>query len=520
MKLRPYQEYAIQRVKEEIARGNRRVLLVIATGGGKTVTSGNVILSAVAKQKRCLFLAHRKELIDQCSRTLDFLGVDHGVIKRDHPRRDLSKPVQVASIQTLIKRDHWPADLIVIDEAHRSCAKTYKSILDRYEDKTITLGLTATPYRLDGKPLGDMYNALVEVVEVQELIDEGYLVEPSVFGAKHVDLSDVKVGSRGDFKRSDIARAMSSTILYGELLTNWAKICGGALGSNTIFYKDSEGRERVSQTDCDACTVIVAPNVKKSIEIVEQFKSAGVRARHLDGKTKPNERRKILEELECGKISVVSNVDILTEGWDLPRLECILGARPTKSKNLYKQMVGRLMRPDDSSRIKFLLDHANWTRMHGFVTEPTAHSLTEPEKRPRKKKGDNSAPLKECPQCESVHPIGSTLCMECGYEWPKKEYEFTDETLVQLDAKMVGRAEAVPQNERQDTFNKLASACVEKGYKPNWARVRYQNIYGEWPCKQTGIGSPGFFRQYEKNLNKKLNSQMIAQAAADAAASG
>jgi len=500
-----------------MSRGNRRALLVIPTGGGKTVTSSSIILNAVSKGKRCIFLAHRKELIDQCSKTLDFLGVDHGVIKRQHPRRDISKLVQVASIQTLINRSHWPADLIVIDEAHRSCAKTYKDIIARYDERVAILGLTATPYRLDGKPLGEMYNALVEVIGAQELIEIGCLIEPSIFGAKTVDLSDVAVGSRGDFKKSHVARAMASTILHGELLTNWARICGDALGANTNFYLDDQGRERVAQTNCDACTVIFAPNVEKSIEIIEQFKGAGVRAEHLDGKTKPRERRRILEGLASGEISVVSNVDILTEGWDLPRLECIVGARPTRSKSLYKQMGGRLMRPDDDARIKFLLDHANWTRMHGFLTEPTSHSLTKAEKRPRKKKGGFERPLKECPQCGSIHATGITVCIECGYEWPKKEYEFTDENLVQLDAQMVGRADVVPQDERQETFEKLASACVEKGYKPNWARVRYQSIYGEWPSKNTGILMPVFFRQYERNLNKQRKSQMVAQAAADAA---
>ena len=520
MQLRQYQEHAIQRVREEISLGHRRVLLDLMTGGGKTVTSSSIILNAVSKGKRCIFLAHRKELIKQCSNTLDSLGVDHGIIKgsnKKNGRYDLSNPVQVASIQTLINRAHWPADLIVIDEAHRSCAKTYKDLVARYGDQVVLLGLTATPYRLDGKPLGEMYDALVEVIGAQELIDDGYLVDPSVFGAKFVDLSDVDVGSKGDFNKKQLANAMSSTILHGELLTNWARICGDALGAETVFYRDEEGREKVSQTTCDACTVIFAPNVEKSKEIAEQFKAAGVRAAHLDG-TMTKERDRILEQLASGEISVLSNVDILTEGWDLPRLECILGARPTRSKSLYKQMGGRLMRPDDDARIKFLLDHANWTRMHGFLAEPSVHSLTKPERRPRKKKGDAGRPLKECPQCQSISPLGTTLCIECGYEWPKREYEFTDENLVQLDGEMVARAEVVPQDERQEAFEKLASACIEKGYKPNWARVRYQTIYGEWPCKQTGILMPRFFQKYERDLNKKRKSQMVAQAAADAVA--
>jgi superfamily II DNA or RNA helicase len=433
---------------------------------------------------------------------------------------DLRKPVQVASIQTLINRKHWPADLIVIDEAHRSMATTYKEIVARYEDDNAALlGLTATPYRLDGKPLGEMYNAMVEVISTQELIDFGYLVNPTVFGSQHaVDLSRVNVGSRGDYRRSQLGEAMAATIIHGELLTNWARICGDALGSQTVWYKDDEGRDRVSETDCDACTVIFAPNVEKSLEIVEQFKAAGVRAAHVDGKTKPSERKRILESLASGDLSVVSNVDILCEGWDLPRLECIIGARPTRSKSLYKQMGGRLMRPDDDARIKYLLDHANWTRTHGFLYEPAKHSLTKPEKRPRK--GDSTAPLKECPQCASVHFIGATLCPECGYIWPKKGIETTDEELVELDGQMVNRAEVVPRSERQEAFDKLATQCVDRGYKPNWAKVRYRNAYGEWPSKASGILMPKFFRQYERDFQKRLEQQALAQAAADAVASG
>lgn len=516
MQLRPYQEDAIRCVRKEISAGNRRVLLVISTGGGKTVTSSSMIKSAVAMGKRCIFLAHRKELIEQCSKTLSALGVDHGVIKSNHPKMNLKKPVQVASIQTLIRRKHWPADLIIIDEAHRSMAKTYRDIIARYDEKKVVLiGLTATPSRADGKPLGEIYNALVEVISTQELIDLGYLVNPTIFGSATIDLSKVEVGSKGDYKRKQLGEAMATTILHGELLTNWAKICGGALGAQTTWYKDGEGRDRVAETDCDACTVIFAPNVKKSIEIVEQFKAAGVKAAHIDGDTDDAIRDKALLDLRNGDLSLVSSVDILLEGWDLPRLECIIGARPTRSKNVYKQAGGRLMRPDDDKRIAFLLDHANWTQTHGFLYEYTKHSLTLREKRHRKG-APGAAPVRECPQCKTLHPLGVMLCNECGYIWLKKGIEHTDEDLIELNPKMVKRANKVPVNERQEAFDKLATQCVQRGHRPNWARVRYQSAYGEWPSKGSGISMPRHFRQYERELNQKLNQQMMAQAAADA----
>lgn len=201
MILRPYQEEAIRCVRDEVVRQRSllgaipgdihsvsmnpshgalsnpnlvAILLVIATGGGKTFTAGKIILNAVAKGKRCIFLAHRTELIEQCSKTLHRLGIEHGIIKgkgklskKMKGKRDRDMLVQVASIQTLIKRKHWDADLVVIDEAHRSYAKTYRKILERYDSKTVVLGLTATPYRADGKPLGDIYNGMVETIQTR-----------------------------------------------------------------------------------------------------------------------------------------------------------------------------------------------------------------------------------------------------------------------------------------------------------------------------------------------------------------
>lgn len=520
--LRPYQQQAKSEVIQHIRAGRRRVILVIPTGGGKTVTAADIILGCVRKGNRAIFLAHTTELIDQCSKTLDVLGVDHGVIQgKGHPQANLAKLVQVASIQTLIRRSHWPADLIIIDEGHRSLAKTYRDIYARYDEKTVLLSLTATPYRQDGKPLGEMYNAMVEVVSAQELVDDGFLINPTVFGAKHVDISEVKT-TGGDYNARQVSKVMQPKILRGELLSNWAEICGKATGAETVWRtvdrSDGPNREVVF-TNCDACTVIFAPTIADSEAIAQQFSNAGVKAAHVDGNTPSKERARILNDLCERRIDVVSNVSLLTEGWDLPRLECIVGARPTRSKALYKQMGGRLMRPDDDKRFAYLIDHANWTRTHGFLTEPTIHTLTEPEKRPRKSDLEKLPPLKECPQCGAVHPIGATECMECYYEWPKKELEFTNEDLVELDPSQVQRAQFVPQEERQRVFDQLATACIEKGHKPNWARVRYSNIYGEWPTQASGIRVPRFFKQYERELNRRLKRQATAQAAAKAISS-
>jgi len=502
---RPYQVNALARLREQVSLGRRRVLLVAPTGAGKTTIAGDVISGAAAKGNKCIFLAHRTELIEQCSQRLDDMGVSHGIIQGGSRRKNPESMVQVASIQTLIRRDHFDAKIVIVDEAHRSTSPTYITLLERYDNPCV-IGLTGTPYRADGKGLGivdrgngqepfELYQSLVEVAGVQELVELGYLVMPTVYGAPEIDKSNIRI-TAGDYNKKDSAKAMEGTVLRGDLLKNWARKCSVATGTSAEFGPD----DRLLSTTCNACTVVFAPSIRHSKMIVEQFKNAGVAAAHIDGKTPSDLRKQILKDLRNRVLTVVSNYSLICEGWDLPHLEAIIGARITRSRNLQKQMIGRIMRPDDDKRFAFLFDHADWTRTHGFVNEPETYSLQGREKRPRK--GDGGAPVRECPECEALCHISTPICSDCGYEFPKRELQYTDEDFVELTAGNINngrpRAHAIPIKERQDNFNKWCLRCQEEGYQPNWARMQYQRVYGEWPSRQTGIASPKFFWKYSK----------------------
>ena len=436
------------------------------------------------------------------------MGVSHGIIKAKTKRRNPEAMVQVASIQTLKNRDHWDAQIIIVDECHRSASPMYINILERYSNPVV-LGLTATPYRMDGKGLGEvnrgkdlepfeLYQSLVEVASVQELIELGFLVMPTTFGAPEIDMSGVKV-TGGDYDKKQTAQAMEGTVLRGDLVKNWAQKCGEATGAQVIF---EDGK--LHYTDCNACTVVFAPSIRQSHLIVEQFKNAGVSAAHIDGTISDGERDRILKDLRTRQLTVVSNYGILTEGWDLPHLESVIGARPTRSRSLVKQMIGRLMRPDDGKRFAFLFDHADWTHTHGFVNEPEEYSLKGRERRPRK--GQSRPPLRECPECEALCHISTPVCDECGFQFPKRGVGYTDEELVELNAANINngrpRAHAVPLQTRQEDFNKWCLRCKENGYKPNWARMRYQQVYGEWPSKESGIVTPRFFWKYQQERKR------------------
>lgn len=376
LSLRPYQINAIAETRRRMARA-RAVLINAPTGAGKTILGCQIIKQAVDKGRRVLFLAHRRELIDQCAAKLDEAGViHHGVILAGHSKaRAPHAPVQVASIQTLIRRELPPADLVMIDECHRALAKSYLNLLANYPAAKI-IGLTATPERLDGKGLGDLFDDMVVVSTIPQLIADGYLVKPECYGAPSggPDLSWVKK-HRGDYHESQLQVVMDTTELTGELLTNWQRLAATMK------------------------TVVFATGIEHSQHIVNRFQSIGVNAAHLDGATPLPLRQQIISDWRSGAIQVVSNCSVLTEGFDFPSLECCVLARPTQSVAMYLQMAGRVMRPSSGKPGALILDHAGCFGVHGLPHEHREWTLEGETDRRKYKK----SPPKQCRVCALTH---------------------------------------------------------------------------------------------------------------------
>jgi superfamily II DNA or RNA helicase len=391
--LRPYQLDAIQRLDEREAAGARRILVVAPTGAGKTTIAGFVILRALERGLRVLFLAHRRELIVQAWRRLLDLGLARdqvGVVMADDARRRPTARVQVASVDTLRRRARPPADVVFVDECHRALAASYRAIAADYPN-ALHLGLTATPYRADGRGLGDAYDELVVVASPKQLIAEGFLVEPRVFtvpASQRPDLSRVRV-SRGDYSASQLAEAVDRQGLVGNIVEHWQTHARGVR------------------------TVAFAASVEHSQHIAARFREAGVPAEHLDGETPTSERDAILGRLDRGETLVVSNCGVLCEGWDQPAVKCAILARPTKSTGLYLQQAGRILRPwNDVPAI--ILDHAGCALEHGLPQDDRDFSL-EGRKR-RAAATDRAAPVvRECGQCFALLPLATRVCPECGH---------------------------------------------------------------------------------------------------------
>ncbi len=470
MKLRHYQIDVINDSRSAMATGCKRVLIQLPTGGGKTVVASDIIKRAVTKNRRTLFLAHRRELITQAAAKLEAFGVTPGILMAGHkalPHRQ----VQVGSIQTLdarvLKREQAMAaasdeeqqrlqaaldvggfDLIFIDEAHRSLGATYLKALARWPNAYV-IGLTATPARKDGRGLGHVYDWLVQGPTVQELIDDGSLVPLRYFRPVRLDLSAVQVKA-GDYVAAQLETAVNTSTLVADIVESWSK----------------HGRGRQ--------TVVFASGVKHSMALAERFKAAGIAAAHLDGETPKDERDFILWQLSEGHLQVVCNCDVLTEGWDCPIVSCIVLAKPTKSVVKYLQMAGRALRPEQGKVDCVILDHANVIEEHGLVEADRDWSLHTKGKKDKKQ----GKVVREEPQpcvCENCAAIfaRSRECPNCGAVRVKRGKDIGEDPGELVEGKTEAPADRKTKKqtelEQKAFFAQLLDYARLHGKKDAWA---------------------------------------------------
>ena len=395
VQLRPYQTAAIDQVRAVLTATERKAILTIATGGGKTTVAAEIIRRGLDRGSRTLFIAHRRELVEQCVARLKTFGINAGVIMAG---KALSvRPVNVASVQTLARRmDKLPkADLVIVDECHHSTAGGFRKIINAYADQGgYVLGLTATPYRADGKGLGDIYDSIVSPITISQLTSEGFLCPARYFGPEGADMADVKV-SKGDYDTAQMFRKYDKRELYARCVENYQ-----------TFAHDTKA-------------IVFGVNVKHSLETTGAFNAAGIAACHLDGETPPIERARVLRDFAAGRFAVLCNVNLFTEGFDLPAIETVILNRATKSKSLYMQMVGRGLRPAPGKEYCIVIDQGNNVKAFGMVDQEEVFTLS-----PTKKKTTIGAPpVKECPECHSLLHLSAKFCNYCGYVYPIDSYQ-------------------------------------------------------------------------------------------------
>lgn len=419
------------------------MIYVLPTGGGKTVVAARIATLALFHKKRVLFLAHRRELVWQATARLIADGIPEsriGTIMADETENE-EAPVIVASIQTLTKRDKPRADLVIIDEAHHAAAESWQKLLALYPD-AMWLGLTATPYRLDGAPLGAFFDLMIEGAKPSVLVEEGWISKPRVFTklGKLPDLRGMRVKD-GDYNVAELAKRVNTRELNGDTLAHWKKL---AKNRRTVGF---------------------ATNVAHADALTHKFKRGGVASVCVHGKTPDAKRDQILGPgglLDTGVIRVVWTCGVVSEGWDLPSVKCAILARPTKSTVLFLQQAGRILRPY-KGEIPLILDHAGNALAHGLPHHDRQWSL---DARLPKENG-GSAPVRACPECGAVVLAGLRECAACGYSFEAAERvirEAREKELVEVER---ARRETIAAD-----FERIRKFAVKKGVKDAAAWVR------------------------------------------------
>lgn len=454
--LRKYQDRALERVAEAWRRGARSLLLVSPTGSGKTVIAAEMIRRTNANGRRVIFLAPRRELIDQASRKLSDLGVNHGIILAGDRRSNLSALTQVASIDTLRVRINRlslldPA-LVVVDEAHLVVTQVRERLLKRWPDAW-RVGLTATPCRKDGRGLSLLFDELIEVATPAELTTAEHLVPARYYSLSEPDLRRVGILG-GDYHLGELEQAMHKLV---------------ADVPSTLLSRAADRR-----------SVVFAVNVRHSIAIRDVLLRAGVAAEHVDGATPLAQREAIFRRFRSGETQVLCNCQVATIGFDLPEIDCVVLCRPTKSLALYLQMLGRGLRPArDKGKVDCLvLDHSGCVHRLGFATDDRQWSLEGHADlaTTRRERERNAGAEQTCPECSCIYS-GGRQCPSCGFN-----VEPVGKDIVTLEGELVPVGEASPDEvDRKAFYAELRGFAGERGFKSGWADYKFQERFGAFP---------------------------------------
>ena len=449
--LRDYQSRVIDESREAYARRQRAVLLCMPTGAGKTVTASTVVHGAAAKGNVTWWLCHRRELVAQASQTFHSLGIPHGTVQAGHVSNPHAR-VQVASIQTIARRlDQLPEpDLIVFDETHHIGASSWDAIFQRFVRAKV-LGLTATPWRLDGAGLGRWYNTMVLGPSTADLIAEGALSPYRLFAPAIPDLSDVQT-SAGDYQRGALAKAMAKPQIVGDAIGHYRRLCSGKRA------------------------VAFAAGVENSRNLAAEFRLAGIPAEHVDGEMTAEARDAAVDRFRRGETLVLSNADLFGEGFDVPAIEAAILLRPTKSLSLHLQQVGRALRPAPGKAEAIILDHAGNSLTHGLPDDEREWCLDDREK--RKRAAASEVPIRQCKECFFVFRP-RPACPQCGHVVPAvtREIEQVDGVLEEVTT--VPRAKFREQGQA-NSFEALVELGRQRGYKSPefWARKVWSSRQG------------------------------------------
>lgn len=432
MELRDYQIKAINDVHSAWAHGYKRPCVVMPCGAGKSITVADMAKRTTDNKKRVLFLVHRQELCEQIYNTFLNYGVD----------MTLCEIGMVQTISRRLDRMLEPA-LIITDENHHCLAASYRKIYDHWSN-VCCIGVTATPIRLNGSGLGEVNDCLIIGPTVRELIDRKCLSDFDYYAPPVADLSGLKTKRTGDFDPDEIEKALNKPQIYGDVIS--------------YYHELAEGRQAV----CYCATI------SHSKAMAAEFGANGISAEHIDGDTPKAERKEIIRKFRDGELTILCNVDLISEGFDVPDCSAVILMRPTKSLTLYIQQAMRCMRYKPDKRA-VIIDHVGNVHRFGLPDQNIEWSLS-PKRTPKKSahdKTDEDLNIVQCPKCFFTHQPAES-CPNCGYVYPVKEEHTLKESKEARLERITETVRHYQQPKECRSHEELVAFAKNKGYKPGW----------------------------------------------------
>ena len=422
--LRPYQNKLLNETRQALRNGYKAPCIVAPCGAGKSVIVADIAKSATHKGNRVLFLVHRKELCDQIIETFTSWGVDMNLC-------------HIAMVQTISRRlgkIHTPS-LIITDENHHCLASTYRKIYDFFEDIP-RIGVTATPVRLNGGGLGEVNDILITGVNTEWLIENNFLAPFDYYAPSLLDSSALSK-NRGEFVASQIEELMDKPAIYGDAVQNYKKYVNG---EKAICY---------------------CASINHSERMAEEFNLAGIAAAHIDGETLKPVRDRVINDFRNGTIKILCNVDLISEGFDVPDCKASILLRPTASLTLFIQQAMRCMRYQPGKRA-VIIDHVQNYKRFGMPDMERDWKL-DPK---RSEKKEMEVPVRVCPNCYAVLPSATRICPSC-------EEELTQErTIEEIKGVAMEKIEGFVLDYTKpsdcSSVRELEAYARRKGYKPGW----------------------------------------------------
>ncbi|WP_084153966.1 DEAD/DEAH box helicase [Simplicispira psychrophila] len=492
---RPFQQSAHEALRQGFREGHRCQVIASSTGSGKTYLGLRVAHEALLKGRRVTFLCDRTTLINQTSAAANAYGLSaHGIVQANHPQRDSSLPFQIASVQTIDKREFWPqTDVLIVDECHT----LHKAWVEfAAQTKAVVIGLTATPFT---KGMGQIFSRLINATTMHDLTESGVLVPLRVLSCTRPDMAGAAVTKGGEW--SDKAAEERGMGIVGDVVKEWQ-----------LHASDRK-------------TIVFGASIAHSKALCAQFIEAGILARVFTSETPAHEREELVREFAKpdAMLRVLVSVEALAKGFDVPDVGCVVDARPLrKSLSTFIQMIGRGLRcsPATGKTDCLLLDHSGNIVRFADDFERIYHdgveSLDDGAKLDKTVRKDEPGEYesKACPSCG--HAPFSKRCMSCGFEKPVVAVEVSAAGVMREITIGKGKSRKVLDNDPAHLWAQLCGYAKANSApdKQQWrARFLFRDIAGDWPPEAWHIATTPDV-PVSAALKRKIRSMVIAHARA------